>query len=91
MKPHGGEVVPEQPAKGEKAEHGLIEEAGKTTREYACAFISQIEGGIGEEPETRSMQPSIPLGDQVGGHLLLEVRSGPRRPGGLRTPRRQNM
>ena len=47
-------MVPEQPAKGEKAENGLIEEAGKTTREYACVFISQIEEGIGEELEAGS-------------------------------------
>ena len=31
--------------------NGLIEEAGKTTREYARVFISQIEEGIGEEVE----------------------------------------
>ena len=48
MRQHGGKVMPEQPAKGEKAENGLIEEAGKTVREYACTFISQIEEGIGE-------------------------------------------
>lgn len=43
---HGGKVVPEQPARGENAENGLIEEAGETAREYACAFISQMEEGI---------------------------------------------
>ena len=54
MKHHGGKVVPEQPAKGEKAENGLIEEAGKTTREYACVFISHVGEGIGEELEAGS-------------------------------------
>ena len=54
MKHHGGKVVPEQPAKGERAENGLMEEAGKTTREYACAFISQIEEGIQGELEPGS-------------------------------------
>ena len=39
-------MVPEGPAKGEEAEHGLIEEAGKTIREYTCTSISQIEDGI---------------------------------------------
>ena len=34
-----------QPAKGEKAENGLVEEAGKTIREYICTFLSQIERG----------------------------------------------
>ena len=43
MEYHGGIVLPEGPAKGEKAETGLIEEAGKTVREFVCTFISQIE------------------------------------------------
>ena len=43
MKYHGGVIIPESPAKGEKAENGLIEEAGKTVREFVCTFISQIE------------------------------------------------
>lgn len=52
MNHHRGKVIPEQPAQGEKAENGLIEEAGKTVREYACTFISQIEEGIGKVLET---------------------------------------
>ena len=43
MRYHGGVVIPENPAKGKKAENGLIEEAGKTIREMVCCFISQIE------------------------------------------------
>ena len=49
MRYHGGKIVPETPAVGEKAENGLIEEAGKTVREYVCTFISQIEKGIGQQ------------------------------------------
>ena len=39
---------------GRQGRNGLIEEAGKTTREYACVFISQIEEGIWEEREAGS-------------------------------------
>ena len=41
-----GVCIPEQPAQGEKAENGHIEEAGKTIREYFCTFLSQIERGV---------------------------------------------
>jgi hypothetical protein len=51
MRYHGGIVIPESPAKGEKAENGLIEEAGKTVREFVCTFISQIENGIDDRLE----------------------------------------
>ena len=51
MKYHGGIVIPESPAKGEKAENGIIEEAGKTIREFVCPFISQIEYGIDDRLE----------------------------------------
>ena len=71
---HHGERLPEQPANGEKAENGPVEEGGKTVREYACAFISQIEEGIGG---VGSRTPDIPLVDKVGGHLLLKVCSWP--------------
>ena len=46
IKYHGGVIIPEAPAKGEKAENGLIEEAGKTIREYVCTFLSAIEDGV---------------------------------------------
>ena len=39
MRYHGGIVIPENPAKGEKAENGLIEEAGKTVREFVCVRL----------------------------------------------------
>ena len=39
----------EQTAKRERAENGRAEEAEKTTNDYACTFISQVEKGIGEE------------------------------------------
>ena len=51
MKYHGGIVIPESPAKGEKAENGLVEEAGKTVREFVCTFISQIGYGIDDRLE----------------------------------------
>lgn len=47
-------MIPEQPAKGEKAENGLVDEAGKTIREYACASISKVEEAMGEELEAGS-------------------------------------
>ena len=49
IKYHGGVVIPEAPAKGEKAENGLIEEAGKTIREYVCTCISAIEAGVDDK------------------------------------------
>ena len=49
MKYHGGIMIPEASAKGEEAEHVLMDEAGKTIREYFCAFLSQIEEGIDDE------------------------------------------
>lgn len=48
MKYHGGVAVPEAPGKNEKAENGLVEEAGKTVRELVCTLLSQIERGIKE-------------------------------------------
>ena len=51
LKYHGGIVIPEGPAKGEKAENGVIEEAGKTVRGFVCTFISQIEYGIDDRLE----------------------------------------
>ena len=44
-----GVCIPEQPAQGEKAANGLIEEAGKTMREYFCTFLSQIEHGVDDK------------------------------------------
>ena len=49
MKYHGGIMIPEKLAKGEKTENGFIEEAGKTVREYVCTFLSQIEEGTYEK------------------------------------------
>ena len=46
---HRGIMIPEGPAKGEKAENGLMEEANKTIREYFCTFLSQIEDGVDDE------------------------------------------
>ena len=49
IKYHGGVIISEAPAKGEKAENGLIEEAGKTIREYVCTFLSAIEDGVDDK------------------------------------------
>ena len=46
-----GLLSPEGLVNDEKAEHGLIEEAGKTIREFVCTFISQIEYGIDDRLE----------------------------------------
>ena len=43
IKYYGGKAIQERPAKGQKAENGLIEAAGKDTRELFCSFISQVE------------------------------------------------
>ena len=49
MQLHGGVCVPEQPAKGEKAENGRVEEAGKTIRQLFCTFHARIERGVDDE------------------------------------------
>ena len=40
---HGGRVIPEAPAKGESQSNGIVEEAGKTVREYTRVLKDQIE------------------------------------------------
>ena len=40
---HGGRVIPEAPAKGESQSNGIVEEAGKTIREYTRVMKDQIE------------------------------------------------
>ena len=55
MQLHGGVCVcvcvcaPEPLAKGEKAENGRIEEAGKTIRQLFCTFHARIEHGVDDE------------------------------------------
>ena len=39
----GGKVVTESPAQGESQSNGLVEEAGKTVREFARVFKDVIE------------------------------------------------
>jgi len=43
FKYHGGRMIPEDPAKGESASNGKIEEAGKTVREFVKLMKLQIE------------------------------------------------
>ena len=67
MKYHGGIMIPESPANGDKAENGLIEEAGKTIREYVCTFLSQIEDGMDDKaPSDASIIPSSAGGQRYG-------------------------
>ena len=42
-----GTVIPERPPRGESRANGLVEEAGKTIREYAKVYKDQIECRIG--------------------------------------------
>ena len=49
---HGGRVVPELPPRGHHQSNGLVEEAGKTTREYCRVLKLQIEGCSGYTLET---------------------------------------
>ena len=67
-----GDSDAECPANGEKTENGLIEAAGKTTREYVCTFLSQIDDGIDDK---------LPLGANIipwivrwGSDMIFKVR-----------------
>ena len=40
---HGGKVVPEDPPRGESQSNGVVEEAGKTTREFVRVLKEQVE------------------------------------------------
>ena len=44
---HGGKVIPEGPAKGESQSNGVVEEAGKTIREFTRALKEQTEDKAG--------------------------------------------
>ena len=41
---HGGTIIPEAPARGESQSNGLVEEAGKTVREFTRVLKEQVEG-----------------------------------------------
>ena len=55
---HGGEVIPEGPAKGESQPNGRVEEAGTTVRGFTRVFKAQIEemAKIKLEPEDVILQ-----------------------------------
>ena len=55
MQLHGGVFVPEQPAKGEKAENGRIEEAGKLSGNSSAHFTH----GLSAESTMRSRSTRI--------------------------------
>ena len=40
---HGGRIVPEVPAKNESQSNGVVEDAGKTIREFAIMLKDQLE------------------------------------------------
>ena len=40
---HGGRIIPESPPKGESQSNGVIEEAGKTVREFTRVLKEQVE------------------------------------------------
>ena len=44
---HGGRIVPELPPRGHHQSNGLVEEAGKTTREYCKVLKLQLEACSG--------------------------------------------
>ena len=48
---HGGRIVPELPPRGHHQSNGLVEEAGKTTREYCRVLKLQIEACSGHTLE----------------------------------------
>ena len=50
---HGGIVVQEGPAVGESQSNGLVEDAGKTVREFVRVLKEQIEGKDEREVEVR--------------------------------------
>ena len=49
---HGGEVIPEGPAKGESQSNGRVEEAGKTVRGFTRVFKEHLE-----EKTTTKLEP----------------------------------
>ena len=51
-KHHGGEVIPEDPAKGESQSNGAVEEAGKTVREFTRVFKEQLEDNANTKVES---------------------------------------
>ena len=53
---HGGKIVPERPPVGESPSNGVVEEAGKTTREFAKVLKEQVEGSAKIE-----LAPSDPI------------------------------
>ena len=69
----GGRVVLEQPAKGESASNGVVEEAGKSVREFARLFRSQLEEKIGLE-----LKAGSPVAHSLSSNVCIQI---PRREG----------
>ena len=87
MKRHGGVVIPEQPAKGEKAQNGFAEEAGKTIREYACTLLSQMEDSV---DDTLGVQ-HYPVDSPLGGNLSVSFCRRQGRGNGIRKIKRAHV
>ena len=70
---HGGEVIPENPAKGESQSNGRVEEAGKTVRGFVRVFKEQLEdqAKIKLQPEDAILQWMIRWGAMVPSRFLV--------------------
>ena len=60
----GGEVVTESPAQGESQSNGLVEEAGKTVREFVRVFKDVIETKTRAKVKKQRCDPHV--GDPMG-------------------------
>ena len=70
---HGGEVIPEGPAKGESQSNGRVEEAGKTVRGFVRVFKEQLEekAEVKLEPEDDILQWMIRWAAMVPSRFLV--------------------
>ena len=83
-----GNYDPGSPGERETTENGLIEEAGKTIREYVCTFLLQMEHGIDEKmPLSRRHNP---MDCAMGRALLFAIHGRKRWKNSLREAERTN-
>ena len=77
MQYHGGVCIPEQPAQGEKAENGLIAEAGKIIQGVLLHIsVPDIARSLRCHP---ALLRHYPLDSEVGSDLLFQIQNGSRR------------
>ena len=67
---HGGRVIPEGPPKGESQPKGVVEEAGKTVRDFTRVYKDQIEEKAGIIIEADVV---IRLDGKMGSHGVLQI------------------